>query len=95
MTRNVFKSYLRKIQKLQILAYEHGLNLSFGTRDAQSKKEGWITGHVYPEGCKFTEGTDGVDFIYFYLYDWREQSLWDEEIARIEKWILEHSVIKK
>lgn len=95
MTRNTFKAYLRKVQRLQVLAYEHGLDLSFGTRDAQSKDEGWITGHVYPEGCNFSEGTDGVDFIYFHLYDWQDRERWDAELSRIEKWILEHDNLNK
>ena len=95
MTRNVFKSYLRKIQKLQILAYEHGLNFSFGTRGAETFTQAWITGSVYPEGTSFTNDPEGEAYIFFYFYDWRGTELWDEELARIEKFIIEHGNIAK
>lgn len=89
MTRKTFKTYLRKVQKLQVLAYDNGLNYSFGTRDAKTKA--WITGYVYPEGGSFVEDVEGDDYIYFYFYNWKKVSVWDAELARVEKWILEHS----
>ena len=95
MTRTTFKSYLRKIQKLQVLAYEHGLNFDVCTRGSETKDGAWATGIVYPEGTKFTEGTNGEDYIFFYFYDWRGPELWDGELVRIEKFILEHDNMKK
>ena len=91
MNRKTFKSYLLKIQKLQTLAFEHGLDFSFGTRDANTKTEAWCVGMVYPENISsFAKEDDGVTFINFYFYDWHTIPMWDDELARIEKWILEH-----
>ena len=90
MTRTEYKAYLRKVQKLQVLAYEHGLDFSFGTRDAETT-EGWMTGDVYPEGIDFTKTEMGKDFICFSFYHFLPVKDWDAELARVEKWILEHS----
>lgn len=90
MNRKTFKSYLLKIQKLQTLAFEHGLNFSFGTRDANTKTGAWCTGTVYPEGISFSMEEEGKTFIYFHFYDHDTIPIWDDELARIEKWILEH-----
>lgn len=90
MNRKTFKSCLLKIQKLQTLAFEHGLNFSFGTRDANTKTRAWCTGNVYQEGASFSRAEEGDTFIYFYFYDWHTIPRWDDELARVEKWILEH-----
>ena len=90
MNRKTFKSYLLKIQKLQTLAFEHGLNFSFGTRDSNTKTGAWCTGTVYPEDISFSMKEEGKTFIDFHFYDWREQTEWDAELARVEKWIIEH-----
>lgn len=95
MTKKSFKSYMHKVQKLQVLAYEHGLNFCFGTRSTETGTKAWITGHVYQESASFTNETEGETYIFFYFYDWRGKELWDEELARIEKFILEHSNIAK
>lgn len=95
MTKKSFKSYMHKVQKLQVLAYEHGLNFSFGTRSTETGTKAWITGSVYPENTSFTNETEGEAYIFFYFYDWRGTELWDEELARIEKFILEHSNVAK
>ena len=91
MTRNTFKAYLRKVQKLQVLAYEHGLNFCFGTRDTETNAN-WITGYIYPEGTDFVHDKEGDVHIGFYLYEWQDRKRWDAELARVEKWILEHGV---
>ena len=94
MTRNTFKAYLRKVQRLQVLAYEHGLNFSMGTR-ASETSENWITGSIYPEGTNFVEAKEVEVYIFFYLYEWQDRERWDAELSRIEKWILEHDNLNK
>ena len=94
MKRNTFRAYLRKVQNLQTLAYEHGLNFSMGTRDSETS-ENWITGSVYPEGTDFVNDKESDVYTHFYLYEWHDRERWDAELARIEKWILEHDNLNK
>jgi len=50
-----------------------------------------MTGDVYPEGIDFTKTEMGKDFICFSFYHFLPVKDWDAELARVEKWILEHS----
>ena len=93
MTRRVFKSYLLKVQVLQVRAYERGLNFSIDTRKAGT--QAFMCGYIYPEGTKFTASESGKDFYEYFFYSWQELQEYEEELVRMEEWILKHDIIKQ
>lgn len=92
MQRKIFKHYLREVLKIQMLAFEHGLNVSTWLRDSNKSGEEWIVGDVYPEGMDFTKYREGEDYFRFYIYDWYSTEKLDAEITKVREWILSHGV---
>lgn len=91
--REIKREQLRRLQELQLKAFDAGLNMQIGTRNTGTDKA-WITGYVYPEGTDFVKCTNGVDYLDFPIYEardfWsaeRNFDVWEEEFDKIDKFI--------
>ena len=87
---NEFLAHLHRLQMLQVLAYENGLNMQINTRDTNSDGS-WITGSVYYEAPESFLQEDR--HLHFYLFSFRSNKEKEAELNRVEKWILDHKNI--
>lgn len=88
--------YLKKLQALQIKAFEKGLNMEIRTRETITD-DPWLTGHINIEGCGFVNDEEGTTYRYFYLnsYDFQTEEenriRLDAELKKIEDFINNNS----
>lgn len=76
MKKITLKTYLRKVQKLQLLAYERGLDCEIIVY--QNSDGGWLQGFF---------GKLPDLYFPFCFYNWQKPEVWDAELARAEEWV--------
>ena len=92
MTKTTFKEHLRKVQQLQMLAYEHGLSTTVNTLAPYDDEVESCCGYIFVEGVDFVADREKHEkSIYFFIANFYEEEEIRQRLAIIENLIYAHA----
>lgn len=90
--RKEMRKLLNKYIALMKVAFDNGINMELDTRlKVDDNGRPWFSGRVNMEKTDFTDkAQDGVTYLYFTAYEWRDVEGNEEQLKAVEKFIEEH-----
>ena len=90
--RKEMRKLLNKYIALMKVAFDNGINMELDTRlKVHEDNRPWFSGRVNMEKADFTDNAqNGVTYIYFTAYEWRDVDKNWEQVKLVEKFIEEH-----
>lgn len=89
--RKEMRKLLNTYIALMKVAFDNGINMELDTRLKRENDRPWFSGRVNMEKCDFTDAAqDGVTYLYFTAYEWRDVDENWKQVKLVEKFIEEH-----
>ena len=90
--RKEMRKLLNKYIALMKVAFDNGINMELDTRlKVDENNRPWLTGRVNMEKCDFADKSqDGVTYLFFTAYEWRDIDENWEYVKLVEKFIEDH-----
>lgn len=90
--RKEMRKLLNAYIALMKVAFDNGINMDLDTRiKVDGNNRPWFTGRVNMEKCDFKDAAqDGVTYLYFTAYEWRDVDENWKQVKLVEKFIEEH-----
>lgn len=90
--RKEMRKLLNKYIALMKVAFDNGINMELDTRlRVDENNRPWFNGRINMEGCDFTDAAqNGVTYLYFTAYEWRDVDENWKQVKLVEKFIEEH-----
>lgn len=90
--RKEMRRLLDKYIALMKVAFDNGIDMELDTRlKVDGNGRPWFSGRVNMEKTDFTDDAqNGVTYLYFTAYEWRDVKGNEEQLKAVERFIEEH-----
>lgn len=91
----MIREYLKKLQDLQLKAFDKGINMKITTRQGDAEGDPWIVARMNLEGCDFCNEPDEMHpDVYINYYDFNSpagnRARFDKMLKVYEEFIEKH-----